>query len=257
MTSKSLNLFFRTGCFVAAFLLTGLAVWKFAAPSVLTAASSGTRKIPIYSVETDQPQVALSFDAAWGNEETGALLDILARHNVKATFFMTGDWVEAYPDDVKAIAAAGHDLGNHSQNHKEMSCLSAEECAREIQTVHDQVKALTGMDMTLFRPPYGDYNNQLIEVASGMGYHVIQWNVDSLDWKDYGADDIVSRVLNHKNLCNGSIILMHNGAKYTKDALEAVITGLQEKGYEIVPISQLIYTENYTTDHTGRQIPVS
>lgn len=257
MKSQSLSLFFRTGCFVAACLLTGLAVWKFAAPSILTAASSNTRKIPIYSVETDAPKVALSFDAAWGNEETGALLDILAKHNVHATFFMTGQWVECYPEDVKAIAAAGHDLGNHSQNHKEMSCLSASECAREIQQVHDQVKALTGIDMTLFRPPYGDYDDQLIEVASGLGYHVIQWNVDSLDWKDYGAQDIVSRVLNHKNLCNGSIILMHNGAKYTKDALEQVITGLQEKGYEIVPISQLIYTENYTTDHTGRQMPAS
>ena len=118
----------------------------------------------------------------------------------------------------------------------------------------DQVKALTGVDMTLFRPPYGDYNDQLVDIANGLGYHVIQWNVDSLDWKDYGAQDIISRVLNHENLCNGSIILMHNGAKYTKDALDAVITGLQEKGYEIVPISQLIYTQNYTTDHTGKQI---
>lgn len=257
MKLTSLNLFLRTGCLVVSLLLMGIAVWNFAGPSVLTSTSSGDRKIPIYSVGTDQPKVSLSFDAAWGNEDTGILLDILAKYNVKATFFMTGGWVESYPDDVKAIAAAGHDLGNHSQDHKQMSRLSAGECETQILDVHDKVKELTGTDMILFRPPYGDYNNQLIEVAGGLGYHVIQWNVDSLDWKDYGADDIVSRVLNHKNLGNGSIILMHNGAKYTKDALERIITGLQEKGYEIVPISQLIYTNNYTTDHTGRQIPNS
>ena len=255
MKSKSLNLFFRTGCLVVSLLLLGIAVWNFAAPTLLTTGTSGDRKIPIYSVETDKPQVAISFDAAWGNEDTQTILDILASHNVKATFFMTGGWVESYPDDVKAIAAAGHDLGNHSENHKQMSQLSADDCEAELMTVHDKVKDITGLDMTLFRPPYGDYNNQLVEVANGLGYHVVQWSVDSLDWKDYGADDIVSRVLNHKDLGNGSIILMHNGAKYTKDALDRVITGLLEKGYEIVPISQLIYTSDYTTDHTGRQHP--
>ena len=255
MKSKSLNLFFRSGCLVVSLLLLCFAALNYAGPSLIAATASGSRKIPIYSVETDKPRVALSFDAAWGNEDTQTLLDILASHNVKATFFMTGGWVDSYPDDVKAIAAAGHDLGNHSQNHPQMSTLSASECEAELTQVHEKVRALTGIEMKLFRPPYGDYNNQLMDVAGGLGYHVIQWNVDSLDWKDYGADDIVSRVLNHKNLCNGSIILMHNGAKYTKAALDRVITGLQEKGYEIVPVSQLIYTSGYTTDHTGRQHP--
>ena len=189
----------------------------------------------------------------WGNEDTNDLLSILAKHNVKTTFFMTGGWVESYPEDVKAISDAGHDMGNHSENHKQMSQLSAEECKDEIQKVHDKVKELTGKDMFLFRPPYGDYNDTLIEAANGLGYHVIQWDVDSLDWKDYGADAIVSKVVDHPHLGNGSIILMHNGATYTKDALEQVITGLTDKGYEIVPISELIYTENYEMDHEGRQ----
>ena len=166
---------------------------------------------------------------------------------------MTGGWIESYPEDVKKIAAAGHDLGNHSENHKQMSQLSSDDCIAEIQNPHDKVKELTGTEMTLFRPPYGDYNNTLIEAANSLGYHVIQWSVDSLDWKDYGADSIVDTVLNHKALGDGAIILMHNGAKYTKDALERVITGLQDKGYEIVPISQLIYTGKYHMDNTGRQ----
>lgn len=225
----------------------------FGEDTVPASALVESRRLPIYCVQTEAPKVSLSFDAAWGNEDTNDLLSILAKHNIKTTFFMTGGWVESYPEDVKAISDAGHDLGNHSENHKQMSQLSAEECKDEIQKVHDKVKELTGKDMFLFRPPYGDYNDTLIEAANGLGYHVIQWDVDSLDWKDYGADAIVSKVVDHPHLGNGSIILMHNGATYTKDALEQVITGLTDKGFEIVPISELIYTENYEMDHEGRQ----
>lgn len=213
------------------------------------------RELPVYSVETEKKQVALSFDAAWGNEDTSEILDILKQHEVTVTFFMTGEWVENYPDDVKQIAALGHDLGNHSESHLQMSQLSEEEIRQEIQSVHDRVKELTGIEMNLFRPPYGDYDDELVTTVRDMGYQCVQWNVDSLDWKDYGADSIVKTVCNHKNLCNGSIILMHNGAKYTPEALEAVITGLKAQGYELVPISQLLCTGEYTIDHTGRQIP--
>lgn len=167
---------------------------------------------------------------------------------------MTGKWIENYPDDVKAIAAAGHDLGNHSENHLQMSTINASKCKEELMIPHEKVKELTGIEMNLFRPPYGDYNNTLIETANTIGYHVIQWDVDSLDWKDYGVDSIIDKVTNHKHLGNGSIILCHNGAKYTADALESVIITLKEKGYEIVPISKLIYTENYQIDHEGRQL---
>ncbi|MCM1307137.1 MAG: polysaccharide deacetylase family protein [Butyrivibrio sp.] len=239
----------------AALLLIGAAVYIPYRRISSASSNISKRELPIYSVDTEEKKVALSFDAAWGNEDTHTLLDILAKHDVHVTFFMTGGWIESYPDDVKAIAAAGHDLGNHSENHKEMSKLNGKQCEEELMEPHDKVKALTGEDMFLFRPPYGDYNDNLIKSAEKCGYYTIQWDVDSLDWKDYGADNIVSRVLNHKNLRNGSIILMHNGAKYTKDALERVIVGLREQGYTIVPISELIYTDNYTIDNTGRQIP--
>ena len=218
---------------------------------------SGKRQLPIYCVQTDKPQVALSFDAAWGNEDTAQIMDILAKHNVKVTFFMTGGWVESFPEDVKYIASQGHDLGNHSENHKNMSQLSDEEIRSELQKVHDKVKAVTGQDMTLFRPPYGDYDDQVVTVSRDMGYYPVQWDVDSLDWKDYGTESIIKTVLNHRHLGNGSIILMHNGAKYTPAALDAVITGLQDAGYELVPISQLIYRDNYHIDHEGRQVPDS
>jgi polysaccharide deacetylase family sporulation protein PdaB len=223
-------------------------------PNAVTVSSTGSKRdLPIYCVNTEDKKVALSFDAAWGNEDTRNILAILDKYEIKVTFFMTGSWVEKYPEDVKAIAAAGHDLGNHSENHKQMSQLSKEQCIEEIMKAHIRVKELTGTQMNLFRPPYGDYNNTLIGAARECGYYTIQWDVDSLDWKDYGVKSIIKEVVDNKHLDNGSIILMHNGAKYTPDALETIIKGLQDKGYEIVPISQLIYTGEFTVDHTGRQ----
>lgn len=243
--------FIKAGLIIMSAVLL-LAVGQKLLPQVVTASASA-KKLPIYCVNTEDKKVALSFDAAWGNEDTADLLALLKKHNVKVTFFMTGGWIEKFPDDVKAIAADGHDLGNHSENHKQMSQLSKENCIAELQKPHEKVKNLTGIEMTLFRPPYGDYNNTVIEASNQIGYHCIQWDVDSLDWKDYGTESIINTVLTHKHLGNGSIILMHNGAKYTKDALESIILGLKEKGYELVPISELIYTENYEMDHEGRQ----
>ena len=218
---------------------------------------SSSRKIPIYCVDCPEKKVALSFDAAWGNEDTRQILKILSDNDVHVTFFMTGGWVEKYPDDVKAIYEAGHDLGNHSENHKQMSTLSRQECLTELEKVHNKVKELTGFEMTLFRPPYGDYNDTVVEAANSINYHVVQWDVDSLDWKDYGTESIINTVCNHKHLGNGSIILMHNGATYTAAALESIIVNLKNQGFTIVPISELIYTSNYQTDGEGRQFEVN
>ena len=212
------------------------------------------KELPIYCVETDEPKIALSFDAAWGNEDTQKILEILKKHDVRVTFFMTGGWVESYPDDVKAILAAGHDLGNHSENHKNMSQLSDAEKKEELMSVHQKVQELTGYEMFLFRPPYGDYDNAVVNVAKDCGYFTIQWDVDSLDWKDYGVDSIIKTVTEHKHLGNGSIILCHNGAKYTAEALDTLITTLKEKGYTFVPISELVYRDKYHMNHEGRQM---
>jgi Predicted xylanase/chitin deacetylase len=253
LSNEKLKFFLKTGIVVLSFLVLAVLGIKYIPKAVSAANIMHSRELPIYCVNSNEKKVALSFDAAWGNEDTAKILEILKRHNVHVTFFMTGGWVEKYPEDVKAIAAAGHDLGNHSENHKHMSQLSKAQCEEEIMKVHNKVKELTGVDMMLFRPPYGDYNNTLIQAARDVGYYCIQWDVDSLDWKDYGAESIINTVCNHKHLGNGSIILCHNGAKYTKDALDTIITRLQAEGYEIVPISQLIYTGDYTIDHEGRQ----
>ena len=222
--------------------------------NVTVSNSVNGRQLPIYCVDTTEKKIALTFDAAWGNEDTGQILEILKKDGVRVTFFMTGGWVESYPDDVKAILAAGHDLGNHSENHKNMSQLSDAEKKEELMKVHEKVRTLTGYEMFLFRPPYGDYDNAVVNVAKGNGYYTIQWDVDSLDWKDYGVDSIIKTVTQHKHLGNGSIILCHNGAKYTAKALDMLIATLKNEGYTFVPVSELIYKDNYHMDHEGRQI---
>lgn len=214
----------------------------------------GGRELPIYCVDTQENKIALSFDAAWGAEDTEQILETLKKHDIHVTFFATGGWVESYPEDVKAVLAAGHDLGNHSASHLNMSELSDEEKKEELMSVHEKVKELTGYEMFLFRPPYGDYDNAVVNVAKDCGYYAIRWDVDSLDWLNRGVDSIIETVTKHKNLGNGSIILCHNGADYTAQALDELITKLKEQGYEIVPVSELIYRENFYLNYEGRQI---
>ncbi|MCM1399985.1 MAG: polysaccharide deacetylase family protein [Clostridium sp.] len=209
--------------------------------------------LPIYCVETDEQVVSLTFDAAWGDEDLQDILKILDKHNCKATFFVTGDWAARYPDAIKRIYKSGHDLGNHGANHKHMTELSSGEMLEEIEGCHDLIKTMTGVDMELFRAPYGDYDERVILAAKSRHYYTIQWDVDSLDWKDYGVEDIIDRVCGHKALGNGSIILLHNGAKFTSEALDGLLTGLEAKGYTFLPVSRLIYRDKYHINHAGRQ----
>lgn len=211
------------------------------------------REIPIYCVDTDESKIALSFDAAWGNEYTETILDILDEQEVKATFFVTGQWLHDYPESVLDVFDRGHEIANHSLSHKEMSKMSEEEIEKDIMGIHKELKDLTGYEPTLFRPPYGDYDNEVILTAKKCGYTTVQWSVDSLDWKNYGVSNIIDTVTTHKQMENGAIILMHNGAKYTPEALEEVIIRLKEKGFSFVTVGELIYTKDYEIDAAGKQ----
>jgi len=212
------------------------------------------KKLPIYSVDTEDKLVALTFNCAWNIDDLDSILDTLKKNGIKASFFMTGEWVENYPDAVKKIAQAGHDLASHGDAHKHMNSLSKEECVQEIYGVHKKVFELTGVEMELFRPPYGEYNDTVILAAEQCGYYPIQWSVDSLDWKNYGVKEMTERVVGHKTLENGAIVLMHNGTEYTAKALQGIIDGLKNKGYQFVPVSELIIREGYEIDHAGRQV---
>ena len=222
--------------------------------TVLVNSTYGDRELPIYSVQTDEKKISISFDAAWGAEDFNQIIEILDKHNVKTTFFMTGEWVEKYPECVKILVEKGHDLGNHSTSHPDMTTLTKERQKEEILKVHNAVKELTGYEMDLFRPPYGAYNNDVIRSCYENGYYPIQWDVDSLDWKDLSANEIINKVCNHKALDCGSIILCHNGAKHTAEALDEMLTNLKNQGFEIVPISELIIREDFHMDVTGQQV---
>jgi len=213
--------------------------------------SPQNKALPIYSVETQEKKIAISFDAAWGDEFTDDILKTLEEYNVKTTFFLVGFWVDKYPDWVKAFYEQGHEIGNHSSTHPHMSQLSKEQIQKELQNTGDKIEAITGVAPTVFRPPFGDYNNLLIETAKELGYHTIQWDVDSLDWKEMGVTPVVDRVT--RNVKPGSIVLFHNNAKYVAEFLPLVLQRLQEQGYEIVPVSELIYQGDYTVDPSGRQ----
>ncbi|HIW48780.1 MAG TPA: polysaccharide deacetylase family protein [Firmicutes bacterium] len=146
---------------------------------VFQTAQNEQRKLPIYCVQTDQKQVAISFDAAWGADDTDTLLTILQQENVPATFFLCGYWVEKYPEEVQKIAAAGHTLGNHSSTHPHMASLDAQAIRHELRQCGEAVEQLTGQKMELFRAPFGEYDNEVIEIAAEEGYYTIQWDVDT------------------------------------------------------------------------------
>ncbi|WP_249324163.1 polysaccharide deacetylase family protein [Wansuia hejianensis] len=216
-------------------------------------AFSPTKELPIYSVERNDNKIAISFDAAYGDEYTLDILDTLDKYNVKSTFFLVKFWVEKFPHRVEEIHKRGHEIGNHSATHPNMSTLSRENMAKELNDTGDLIYEITKEKPILFRPPYGDYNDTVIEVARENGYHTIQWDIDSLDWKELGVQPVVDRVV--RNVSSGSIVLFHNNAKYISEYLPLVIEKLQEEGYEIVPVSELIHYEDYKIDNNGRQIP--
>ena len=236
------------GCLIAA----GLMMLAVSHPSVVGAAAT-ERQLPIYCVQKDYKVVSLSFDAAWGNEDTQQLIDILGKYNVKATFFVVGEWVDKYPESVKALHDAGHEIMNHSSDHAHFNSLSTDEIITDLNACNDKIEAVTGVRPTLFRCPYGEYDDHVINATRSIGMEPIQWDVDSLDWKDLSAADITKRVTG--KVCPGSIVLFHNAAKHTPEALPDIIEKLLQEGYSFVPISEIILKQEYTIDHTGRQCP--
>ena len=214
------------------------------------------RLLPIYCVECEEKKVAISFDAAWGNDDTEELINILAEYEVPATFFVVGAWVDKYPESVKQLHEAGHKIGNHSNSHPYMTKLSAAQMQSELAACNEKIKSITGYEPCLFRPPYGDYNNSTIKAVEQAKMYTIQWDVDSLDWKDTATpQSIAQRVVS--KVKNGSIVLFHNDADHTPEALPTILKALKDQGYEFVFIEDLIYKENYEIIHDGTQCKIS
>lgn len=229
---------------IAALILLGTAV-------NIMPVGAPQRALPIYSVETEKPLVSLGINCAWDDSDIDRLLELLDRHSVKATFFFVGDWCDRYPDAVKRIAATGHELGSHSDTHPDMTKLSREQIEQQLTRSGDKIETLTGVRPTLFRAPSGAYDDEVVQTARALGWEVIQWSNDSLDWKGLSAQEISARVI--KQATPGDIMLFHAGKPNTAAALDTVLTELTARGYRFVPVGELIYPAPYTIDHTGRQ----
>ena len=230
--------------------LVVLIFWMVNSPTIV-GVSASARQLPVYCVQRDDKVVAISFDAAWGNEDTQMLIDILNKYKVNATFFVVGDWVDKYPESVQALAENGNEVMNHSSKHDHFSKLSDEQIVADISSCNDKIAAVTGVTPTLFRCSYGEYDDHVIAAVNGMGMTAIQWDVDSLDWKGISAGEIQKRVLD--KVQSGSIVLFHNAAENTPEALPGIIESLLADGYKIVPISQILLSGEYIIDNTGRQ----
>ncbi|MBR7162410.1 MAG: polysaccharide deacetylase family protein [Clostridia bacterium] len=248
---KRKSILFYCACIVAVIVL---------AVSISSSSIAGvyfgetTRKIPVYSVEIDDSAdrvIALTFDAAWGADKTLKIIEILKEYDAHAAFFLVGFWIDKYPDETKAIAEAGFDIGNHSENHLNMPRLSAEKIAEEITSVNKKVYDLTGKTPMYFRAPFGDYANNLMTCIEDMGMVGVQWSIDSLDWKGLGVKDITERIVPKAK--SGDIVLFHNNSDHVLDALPVVLEALKNKGFRFVALSEMVLTENYYVDSQGVQ----
>jgi len=246
--SRRSKLVFTAVLCAATVLLTGILVYV---PKTAAVSGNADRLLPIYCTDRDDNVISLTFDAAWGDEDTPLLIEILARYNVKATFFVVGEWVERCPESVKALSDAGHEVMNHSNTHPHLPQLSETAILSELNSCNDKIEAITGVRPSLLRVPYGDYSNTVITVAESIGMSTIQWDVDSLDWKDLSAAEITDRVLSKAQ--SGSIVLFHNAALHTPEALPGIIETLKARGFSFCKVSDMIYKDNYTINHEGRQ----
>lgn len=211
-----------------------------------------TNNLPIYNVETDKNNVSLTINCAWNADDIDSILETLEKENVKATFFMVGDWVDKFPDAVKKISDAGHEIGSHSNTHPHVTKLSYEDNVKEIEESSKKIEDLTGKKVNIYRAPYGEYNDTVIKAANDSGYKTIQWNLDTLDYTGLTGEEMWNRLKD--KIKKGDIILMHNGTKNTANSLEMIIKNIKQKGLNVVPVSDLIYQDNYTINKNGTQI---
>ena len=212
---------------------------------------SKSKLVPIYNVQTDEQKVAFTMNCAWDADDIDSILATLDKHKVHITFFMVGDWVDKYPEAVKKISDAGHEIANHSDGHKHVNNLNLEENEKEIKSCSDKIKAITGKPTTLYRGPYGEYNNTVIQAAENQKHITIQWSVDTLDYNGLTGDEMWKRL--DEKLKNGDIILSHNGTAHTADSLDKLLTNIEQKGFEVVTVSDLIYKDNYKIYSNGTQ----
>ncbi|MEW6572697.1 MAG: polysaccharide deacetylase family sporulation protein PdaB [Bacillota bacterium] len=223
------------------FAIAGLFTFAVLRQPAASPINAENRNSPIvYRVKTDKKAVALTFDISWGTVTPGPVLDILKKENVHCTFFLSGPWVKKYPEIAKRIDADGHEIASHGYRHINLSQLSKEAVKNEILQAHNIIVSVTGKEPRYIRTPNGDWDSKVVKAAQEVGYTVIQWEVDSLDWKNPGVETIIKRVTTLVR--PGSIVLLHasDSCKQTDDALPVILRQLREEGYELVTLSELL-----------------
>ena len=215
-------------------------------------ASTTEKYLPIYNVQTEENKIAFTMNCAWNADDIDSILGTLKNNDVHITFFMVGEWVDKYPEAVKKIYEAGHEIGSHSNTHPHVNNLSEEKNLEEINLSVDKIQKITGYKTNLYRAPYGEYNNTVIKTAQENGFYPIQWNLDTLDYKGLTGEEMWDRLKN--KLDGGSIILSHNGTKHTADSLDMLIKNIKSSGFQLVTISELIYKDNYSINNNGTQV---
>lgn len=218
----------------------------------LEVSSSTNENLPIYNVQTEENAVSLTMNCAWNADDIDSILDTLNKCNVKITFFIVGDWADKYPEAVKKISENGHEIGNHSNTHPHVNKLNIDKNCEEITKCSEKLKNITGKEVNLYRCPYGEYNNTVINAANSLNYYSIQWSLDTLDYTGLTGNEMWNRL--DRKLKKGDIILMHNGTKHTADSLELLIKNIQSKGLEIKKVSDILYKENYKINENGTQV---
>ena len=220
-------------------------------PEQIIQTSTTQKQLPIYSVKTEEKKIAITINCALNADDIDKILETLEKQQVKTTLFMVGDWIEKNEESAKKIFAAGHDLGNHSYNHPHINNLNYDKNIEQIKKCSELIQKITGKPSTLYRGPFGEYNDTVLQAAKDLKHTTIQWSIDSLDYKSLTGEQMWERI--EPKLQNGSIILMHNGTENTANSLNDIITNIKNKGFTIVPVSELIYKDNYTIDNNGEQ----
>jgi peptidoglycan-N-acetylglucosamine deacetylase len=211
---------------------------KRAAPRETRAAPEGPT-ITFNSVHVDGPYIAMTFDDGPSAALTPKLLDLLAAHHIKATFFVIGENVAEYPEIVARAAREGHEIANHSWSHPNLGKMSDEGVRRQLQQTDDAIKSATGKRPTLMRPPYGSITDREKRwIHDEFGYQVILWDVDPYDWKRPGPAVVRARIL--KETRPGSIVLSHDIHPGTIEAMPSTFDELEAKGFKFVTVSELI-----------------
>lgn len=245
---KVISVFVAVCTVFTLFLMTALFA-KMPKETVETA--SAKKQLPIYSVDTNEPNIALTINCAWNADDIDLILETLRKQDIKVTFFMVGDWIEKNEEAAKKICEAGHELANHSYNHPHVNNLDYDKNVEQVKKCSELIQKITGKPSTLYRGPYGEYNDTVIQAAKDNNHITIQWSIDTLDYKSLTGEQMWEKI--EPKLENGAIILMHNGTENTANSLDMIISKIKEKGYNITKVSDLIYTDKYSIDNSGIQ----